>query len=109
LYIDPSTQATVEPAYEAAMLRELDEVVDAVPPERLAIQWDTAVEFAMLEGVFSAWIPDRQDGIPDRLTRFAAAVPGQIPFGFTSATATVTTAISPNRRTPSGSSRSPGV
>ena len=41
----------VEPAYEAAMLRELARIATAIPQDELAIQWDTAIEFSVLEGV----------------------------------------------------------
>src|SRR5258708_6940348 len=48
----------VEPAYEAALLAELDEIIAAVPHHELAIQWDAAVEFGMLEGVWPVAFTD---------------------------------------------------
>ncbi|MFI7613821.1 hypothetical protein ACIBP6_21585 [Nonomuraea terrae] len=82
LYGAPGSQAAVEPAYEAAMLRELELIADAVPHDRLSIQWDTAVEFGMLEGVFPGWIPDLEQGILDRLTRLGDAVPAGAELGY---------------------------
>jgi len=38
----------VEPAYEAAMFAELDQIAAAIPHHELAIQWDVAVEFGIL-------------------------------------------------------------
>jgi len=44
-------QQLVLPAYEARLGLELDDMLAAIPPDRLAVQWDAAVEFALLEGV----------------------------------------------------------
>lgn len=44
-------QAALEPVYEAALLRDLRRIEAAVPPGDLAVQWDCAIEFAILEGV----------------------------------------------------------
>ena len=35
------------------MLKELDEIVEHVSLDDLSIQWDTAIEFAILEGCWS--------------------------------------------------------
>ncbi|MGR6997005.1 hypothetical protein ACU686_00895 [Yinghuangia aomiensis] len=39
-------RAAVEPAYERALFGELQRILDGIPHDDLAIQWDTAVEFA---------------------------------------------------------------
>jgi hypothetical protein len=44
-------QATVLPAYEARLCAEIDEMLSHIPAHQLAIQWDAAIEFALLEGV----------------------------------------------------------
>ena len=82
LHFDASVQAAVEPVYEAAMLRELELITDAVPHDRLSIQWDTAVEFGMLEGVFPSWIPDLERGVLDRLIRLGDVVPADVEVGY---------------------------
>jgi hypothetical protein len=82
LHADAGAQAAVEPAYEAAMLRELELITDAVPHDRLSIQWDTAIEFGMLEGVLDTWIPDLEQGILDRLIRLGDAVPAEVEMGY---------------------------
>src|SRR5271163_3237281 len=48
-FIAPAAQSAVEKALEARMLAELGEITAFVPPSELAIQWDVAVEFAVLE------------------------------------------------------------
>ncbi|MFG2072258.1 hypothetical protein [Nonomuraea maritima] len=82
LYVDPCAQAAVEPAYEAAVLRELRLIADVVPHDRLSVQWDTSVEFGMLEGVVPSWFPDVEDGVLNRLSRLFEAVPADAEVGY---------------------------
>ena len=81
-----SHQAEFEVAYEAAILRELEEIVENVPADQLAIQWDTAVEFAVFEGVFPAWFgndyPTRRAEVAQRLIRLGHAVPDEAELGY---------------------------
>lgn len=49
--VAPPYQAALEPVYEAALLGDLRRIEAAVPAGDLAVQWDCAVEFAILEGV----------------------------------------------------------
>ena len=82
LYIHPSLQAGFETQYEERMLAELDQIIAAIPADELAIQWDTAVEFALLEGVMPTYIEDPEMGINERLARLGAAVPEPVELGF---------------------------
>jgi len=50
-YILVESRKNVEPTYEHTLLNELQEICAAVPHDQLAIQRDTAIEFALLEGV----------------------------------------------------------
>ncbi|MDA0567377.1 hypothetical protein LG943_24085 [Streptomonospora sp. S1-112] len=80
-------QTELERAYEARLLAELAEITAAVPADRLAVQWDCAVEFALQEGVFPAWFgdgaPDRLlAGIVERMVRLGEAVPTGVPLGY---------------------------
>ena len=81
-FIVPQDQAAVEPHYEARMLAELDEIAGAIPRDDLAIQWDTAVEFALLEGVFPTAHGDVRAGILERLVRIGARVPEGVELGY---------------------------
>ena len=65
-FVAPEDQAAIEPVYEARMLLELDEILAAIPPEQLAIQWDTGVE----------------PGILERLLRLSRRVPREVELGF---------------------------
>ncbi|HEU6443885.1 MAG TPA: class I SAM-dependent methyltransferase [Gaiellaceae bacterium] len=81
-FVAADDQAVVERTYEAAMLTELEQILDAVPHEQLAVQWDTNVEFGMLQEELPAWFPDVQAGILERLIRISRPVPSEVELGF---------------------------
>jgi hypothetical protein len=81
-FIHPESAAEVEPVYEARLLHELGLILDAVPAEELAIQWDTAVEFGILEGVFPSFRANPKEDILERLLRVGEAVPSEIELGY---------------------------
>lgn len=81
-YISQADRAGVEPHYEAALLVELRAILDDIPADELAIQWDTAVEFGVLEGVFPAFFENPYEAIIDRLVRLGEAVPENVELGF---------------------------
>jgi len=82
VFVEPAARAIVEPAYEQALLGELRRIVDGIDHDRLAIQWDVAVELGHLEGVWPAHFADLRAGIMDRLGRIGAAVPTDIQLGY---------------------------
>jgi methionine synthase II (cobalamin-independent) len=71
-------QAALLPAYERALIEEVRRVAEAIPSERLAIQWDAAVEPIRIEkrrlrgpdDRFRDWISD----IPDLKGAFSCAI-----------------------------------
>lgn len=78
-------QAAVEPLYEAALLRDLRKIEQAIPPEDLTIQWDAASEFAMLEGAvwphFKPWFSPVREHLDQQLARLTNAVSPQVEMG----------------------------
>ncbi|WP_336643504.1 hypothetical protein [Microbacterium sp. MMO-113] len=81
-------RAAIEPVYTAAMLRELDEILAAIPHDDLAVQWDVASEMGIIEGasgygaVMAAWWPgDPFDGLVSRLAGLVDAVPDGVEVG----------------------------
>jgi hypothetical protein len=72
----------VEAHYETRLMAEIDEIVAAIPNERLAIQWDVAYELAILEGVMGNAFANPEAEILDRLVRIADRVPPSIELGF---------------------------
>jgi ubiquinone/menaquinone biosynthesis C-methylase UbiE len=81
-FISLENQAVVERAYEAAMTNELERLLAAIPHDQLALQWDTNVEFGMLEGELPTWFRDVKAGILERLIRISRAVPSEVELGF---------------------------
>ncbi|WEG09236.1 hypothetical protein PU630_01355 [Microbacterium horticulturae] len=77
-------RAAIEPVYRSAMYRELDEILAAIPHEDLAIQWDNAVEFGMIEGVSAKpwWEGDAWEGLAARSAEQADRVPADVEVGF---------------------------
>ena len=81
-------RAAIEPVYTAAMLRELDEILAAIPHADLAIQWDVASEIGIIERaagygkVMEAWWPgDPFGGLVSRLAALIDAVPADVEAG----------------------------
>ena len=81
-FIAVENQEIVEQAYETAMMTELERILDAIPHDQLALQWDTNVEFGMLEGDLPAWFPDVKAGILERLIRISRVIPPEVELGF---------------------------
>jgi len=91
-FVVPDAREAVHPAYEAAMLREVEAIVAAVPAGDLAIQLDLASEFALIEGAnlgagpAQAWFATDSDevlaGCVARAARVASAVPAGVELGF---------------------------
>src|SRR3546814_9086005 len=80
-FIEPGSFEAIEPLYGAAMRRELNEVLAAVPADQLAIQWDAALEFAVLEVVFPAPVGDFE-ALVSRMVEIASWVPAGVKLGF---------------------------
>lgn len=90
--IAPPYQAALEPVYEAALLRDLHRIQTTVPPGDLAVQWDCAIEFAMLEGVgypaFRPWFAAAGDAagvrehVDEVLVRLGDAVGEDVELGY---------------------------
>ena len=81
-FIAGRSQAAIEGPYEARMLREIMEIVDHVPHNELAIQWDVSKEMAIWEGLWSIYFEDPHGGIIDRLARLGDAVPETVELGY---------------------------
>lgn len=81
-FVAPDALAAVEPAYEARLMQELDEIATAIPQDELAVQWDAAVEFGMLEGVWPVAFRDVRQEVLDRLIRLGNRVPARVELGY---------------------------
>jgi SAM-dependent methyltransferase len=81
-FVVPDDQAKLEPAYEARLLAELRTILDEIPHDQLAVQWDTNFEIGMLEGVFPTWFDDAKGSILERLLRLSRHVPADVDLGY---------------------------
>jgi hypothetical protein len=80
----------IEPVYAVALLGELQRIAEGIPHEDLAIQWDVATEFAVLEsggyeetygGAYSGWFDDQWTELPARVAALVNAVPADVEVG----------------------------
>jgi hypothetical protein len=83
-WIHPDSRPIVEPAYQKALLREVEKIVSAIPHDQLAIQFDLCMEVFMLEGypVLPPWFDDVLGGVVTRVEEHSAAVPDDVELGF---------------------------
>ena len=75
-------RAAAEPAYEAALLAEVDRIVDAIPHAELSIQWDCAHDMQAYDGAREAWFSGKQSGIEERLIRIGDYIPADVELGY---------------------------
>jgi len=80
-YIVPEQQQALLGSYEQAMFADLDRLLAAIPPADVAVQWDVAVEFGVLEEAFAPGGAQAFDAIIAALARCIGQVPAQIPAG----------------------------
>lgn len=81
--IGKDSQALVEPAYERAIIREVQAVLDAIPHDQLTIGFDLPSETVAIEGGYDLWYDGSvEDGAIERLSRLVAAIPEDVPLGF---------------------------
>jgi methionine synthase II (cobalamin-independent) len=64
------------------MLEELAALCASIPHDQLAVQWDVAVEFGILEGVWPVYFSNVRDEIVERLLRLGQQVPSDVEMGF---------------------------
>ena len=80
-YIVPEQQQALLGSYEQAMFADLDRLLAALPPGEVAVQWDVAVEFGVLEESFAPGGAQAFDAIIAGLVRCVDAVPAEVPVG----------------------------
>jgi len=77
--IVPEDMAAVAPSYERALFADLDTVLARVAHDRIAVQWDVAVEFGALEGAMGPRLTIEQ--VAPGLVRCVERVPSDVPVG----------------------------
>jgi hypothetical protein len=81
-YIEASAQPSVEEPYRERLLAEAGDIMAAIPPADLAVQWDVAVEFAVLEGLRRVHFQPVYEGVVERLRALRTVVPRGVEMGF---------------------------
>ena len=80
-YVVPEQQEALLGSYERAMFADLDRLLAAVPHNEVAVQWDVAVEFGILEESFAPGGSQAFDAIIAGLARCVDQVPATVPVG----------------------------
>jgi hypothetical protein len=82
-FIVMDDQPLVEIGYTEAMERELAQILSSIPHDRLAIQWDVALEFAILEGIYPVNEMNKNKlAIIERLVRLGNSIPHDVELGY---------------------------
>ena len=77
--IVPEDMADVAKSYETALFADLNEALATLPHDRIAIQWDVAVEIGMLEGGFGPQVS--VEAVAPALSKCVDVVPDDVPVG----------------------------
>ena len=76
----------MEPAYQAAMLREIQILFDEIPHEDLALQWDVCVEMVLWDGRSSIYVAPWPSGVREeilsRMSTVCTSIPNDVELGF---------------------------
>jgi hypothetical protein len=74
----------IYPAYEQAMLREVERICKAIPHHDLAMQWDVCIEMLTWDGRWqsSPPFPGMEQVFADNFARLGASVPPDVELGF---------------------------
>ena len=90
-FIAEEDRARFEPVYRDALYSEVKRILEAIPHDSLAIQWDTAVEFGFIEhagysraglGAYIPWWKDVWAGVMERAVDQANQLPADVEVGF---------------------------
>jgi hypothetical protein len=80
--LGPEAFQKLEPIYEAAQLAEVERMLDVIPHDRLAIQWDICLELWFWEGWVQAPFEPMKEGIFERVARYSNAIPVDVELGY---------------------------
>ncbi len=77
--IVPEDMPAVAAVYEEALFADLDTLLERLPHDRIAVQWDIAVEMGALEGAMGVTMS--MDQIAPGIARCLERVPADVPAG----------------------------
>jgi hypothetical protein len=79
--IVPGDMPAVAASYERALFADVDKALAALPHDRVAVQWDVAVEFGLLEGAMGPGSAMPLEQVTPALVRAIEQVPADVPVG----------------------------
>lgn len=78
----PESQESIGSAYEEQLLDELQQLLDAIPHDQLAIQWELVYPLGVLEGVWTVYLPDPENDILSFAGNLVDLIPESAQVGF---------------------------
>jgi hypothetical protein len=87
LYIAEGSRDAVHDAYSAVLRANLQRILDTIPHDQLAIQWEMCIEFGSLEGIWTHLDTglsgdDAKPGIAACITELGNLIPQPVELGF---------------------------
>ena len=82
MYVSPTARDAFLPAYERSLIEALEGILDAIPHERLSIQWDVCQEVLLFEDYFSYRPDDYKSRVFAGLARLGVGVPETVDLGY---------------------------
>lgn len=87
IYVAPQSRPMVLAAWTAAMETQLERILDGIPNDRLAIQWEACIEFGILEGLWTYQYTGNggtaaREGIAEHIVHLGNLVPGEVEMGY---------------------------
>ncbi|WP_419864892.1 hypothetical protein [Candidatus Poriferisodalis sp.] len=87
LYVAEMSRPAVLPAWTTAMEAQLARILDGIPNDRLAIQWEACIEFGILEGLWTFLDTgsngvEAREGIAAHIAYLGNLVPGEVEMGY---------------------------
>ncbi len=80
-FVAPEQAASVEPAYEGAMIADLETIIDNIPAEELAIQWDICIEIVAHDKGMPIYLPDPFAHVSEAVPRLMGLIPEAVDAG----------------------------
>src|SRR3954464_161421 len=77
-----SDYAAAEPAFEDLVARELRRLMEAIPPQDLALQWDVCYEVLDMEGVVAWFSGDAWERFTGPVARLTSQIPEEVLVGY---------------------------
>lgn len=82
MYVSPNAYADYIPAYERALKVAVDNILKAIPAEKLSIQWDICQEVLVMEDYFPTRPDNYKEQIFELMGRLGAIVPEPVELGY---------------------------